>query len=69
MAVSIESLLALTVPTSAPGLIPHLNLLLPASLTVGVVSLSVLCSYIFRTVTITKLTAATIPFTTPEQER
>lgn len=69
MAVSIGTLLALTVPVSAPGLIPYRNLLLPISLTIGVVPLSILCSYIVRTATITKLTAATLPFTTPEQER
>ena len=35
----------------------------------GLVPLSILASFFWRTATVTNLTAATLPFTTPEQER
>ncbi|MFC6825799.1 hypothetical protein [Halopelagius fulvigenes] len=44
-------------------------LLVPAVVTVGLAPLSVLFAYILRIATVTKRTAATIPFTTPEQEQ
>ncbi len=38
-------------------------------LTIGLVPLSIFCSFILRTATVTRRTAATLPFTSPEQER
>lgn len=68
VAVSVGSLLLLTVPADTPTVVP-LAVLLPATLTVGLVPLSILCSFFLRTATITKLTAATVPFRTPEDAR
>lgn len=69
VATATATLLVLTVPASEPTAIRHMDVLLPVSLTVGFLPLSILCSYILRTATVTNLTAATLPFTTPEQER
>lgn len=46
-----------------------LHVLVPAVVAVGLVPLAVLFSYIVRTATVTRRTAAIIPFTTPTQER
>lgn len=70
VAVALASLLILTVPTAQPVLtaVP-LDIFVPVTVTVGFLPLSVLASFIWRTATVTNLTAATLPFTTPEQER
>lgn len=67
--VSVVSLLLLTVPAGEPGSIPRSGVFLPVTLTVGTLPLAVLYSYTLRMATVTNLTAATLPFTTPEQER
>lgn len=69
VAIGIATLLVLTVPSSEPAAIPYLRALLPVSLTVGLLPLSILTSFFLRTATVTRLTAATLPFTTPEQEQ
>lgn len=66
---AIVVLLVLTVPTDQPQQLPDLRHLLPVTLTIGLLPLSILCSFFLRTATVTGLTAATLPFTTPEQER
>lgn len=67
--IAIASLLALTVPPDQPDATLALEALLPVTLTIGLVPLAILCSFFLRTATITGLTAATVPFTTPENER
>lgn len=67
--IALGTLLVMTVPTSQPTAVTHLRILLPLTLTVGLLPLCVLCSFFLRTATVTKLTAATLPFTTPEQEQ
>ena len=42
---------------------------LPIALTLGALPLGILSPFILRTATVTRLTAATLPFATPEQER
>ena len=42
---------------------------LPVSLVVGLLPLVLLFSFILRIATVSERTAATIPFTTPEQEK
>lgn len=69
VAIATATLLVLTLPASEPEAIRHVDVLLPVSLAVGFLPLSILCSYILRTATVTNLTAATLPFTTPEQEQ
>lgn len=69
VAIATATLLVLTLPASEPEAIRHVDALLPVSLAVGFLPLSILCSYILRTATVTNLTAATLPFTTPEQEQ
>lgn len=69
VAVAIAALLALTVPTNEPQATVGFRLLAGGALTVGLVPLAILGSFILRTATVTRLTAATLPFTTPEQER
>lgn len=69
VAISIASLLILTVPLSEPDTVTNFQSLLPVTLTIGLLPLAILCSFFLRTATVTKLTAATLPFTTPEQER
>lgn len=69
VAVAIAALLVLTVPPSTPEFVIDLRILLPVTLTIGLAPLAILCSFILRTATVTNLTAATLPFTTPEQER
>ena len=58
-------------PDSATGPMPPIDLavLVPVTLAVGLLPLAILGSFILRTATVTRLTAATLPFTTPEQER
>lgn len=69
VAVAIASLLVLTVPAENPITAVDLHLLLPVSLTIGLLPLAILCSFFLRTATVTRLTAAMLPFSTPEQER
>lgn len=69
VAISIATLLVLTVPPEGLGTVPGLRFLLPVTLTIGLVPLALLCSFFLRTATVTKLTATTVPFTTPEDER
>lgn len=69
VAIATATLLVLTLPASEPEAIRHVDVLLPVSLAIGFLPLSILCSYILRTATVTNLTAATLPFTTPEQEQ
>lgn len=68
-AVAIATLLVLTVPPGEPGTVIGLRVLLPTTLTVGLIPLAILCSFFLRAATVTKLTAATVPFTTPEDAR
>ncbi|MEA1932612.1 hypothetical protein [Halohasta litorea] len=69
-AVLIATLLVLTVPADRPADIPvPPETLVPLTITIGLVPLAVLGSFFWRTATVTSLTAATLPFTTPEQER
>lgn len=68
--IAIGTLLSLTVPASEPAAVPtNLRTLVPVTLVIGLLPLSILCSFFLRTATMTKLTAATLPFTTPEQEQ
>lgn len=69
VAVGLGSLLHLTVPAGDPAALSYPAFFLVVSLTIGTLPLAILCSYILRTATVTYLTAATLPFTTPEQER
>lgn len=69
VAVALGALLHLTIPASDAAALSYPGVFLVASLTVGTLPLAILCSYILRTATVTHLTAATLPFTTPEQER
>lgn len=69
VAIGMVSILVLTVPASNPARVPYLPVVLPISLTVGLLPLSILASFFLRTATVTRLTAATLPFTTPEQEQ
>ncbi|WP_306060474.1 hypothetical protein [Natronococcus wangiae] len=68
-AIAIAALLILTVPSEEPATVINLQLLLPVTLMIGLLPLAILCSFFLRTATVTKLTAATVPFTTPEDER
>lgn len=68
-AVTIATLLVLPSSASGPEPVIDLGLLLPVTIAVGLLPLAILGSFILRTATVTRLTAATLPFTTPEQER
>ena len=68
-AIAITALLLLTVPSSDPLAVDYVRLLVPVTLTVAVVPLTVLTSFVVRTATVNRRTAATVPFTAPEQER
>lgn len=68
-AITIAALLFLTIPPSNPESVVDLRLFVPVTLTIGLVPLAILGAFILRTATVTRLTAATLPFTTPEQER
>lgn len=61
--------LLLTVPSGPPGPPVPIELLVPVTLAICLTPLAILGAVILRTATVTKLTAATLPFTTPEQER
>lgn len=69
VAIAIGSLAALTVPPDEPTTIVEIQILLPVTLTIGLLPLAILCSFVLRTATVTKLTAATVPFTTPDDAR
>ena len=69
IAVTIASLLSLPEAAANSGLPIGARVLVPATIAVGLAPLAILGAYILRTATVTKLTAATLPFTTPEQER
>jgi hypothetical protein len=70
VATEIAMLLVVSVPTAQPVAAPvPLDVAVPVTLSIGLVPLSVLASFFWRTATVTNLTAATLPFTTPEQER
>lgn len=69
VAVAVASLLVFSVPAEDPGAAPGPAVVLPVTLTIGTLPLVVLCSYTLRVATVTNLTVATLPFTTPEQER
>ena len=56
-------------PSEGTDIVPGLAAFLPVTLTIGTLPLGVLCSYSLRMATVTNLTAATLPFTTPKQER
>ncbi|WP_224449724.1 hypothetical protein [Haloprofundus salilacus] len=65
------SVLVLLSLTTSPGDIPPLVrfAVLPVTAVAGFVPLVLLFSFILRTATVTQRTAATLPFTTPGQER
>ena len=67
--IAIATLLLCTVPTSDPYAVTAIEILLPVSLTILLMPLALLASFIIRTATVTKRTAAIIPFTSPEQEK
>lgn len=48
---------------------PVLQFVIPAAVTVGLLPLAVLFSFILRTATVAKRTSATLPFTVPAQEK
>ena len=66
--VSIGTLLVLSISTGTRFSEPIRAVLFPIIVTVGVLPLSLLFSYILRLMTVTERTAAITPFTTPEQE-
>lgn len=66
---ALASLLLLTLAPDDPGALPRPAVFLPVTLAVATLPLAVLCSYTLRMATVTNLTSATLPFTTPEQER
>jgi hypothetical protein len=51
------------------GLTQYADVLLPVAVTIAFLPLALLISFIVRTATVTDRTAATIPFTTPNQEQ
>lgn len=67
--VAIATLLVLTVSPSDPTLMILLQVLVPVTTMIGIVPLAILCSFFLRTATVMKRAAATLPFTTPEQDR
>lgn len=67
--VAIATLLVLTVSPSDPTLVILLQVLVPVTTMIGIVPLAILCSFFLRTATVMKRAAATLPFTTPEQDR
>ena len=68
VALGMASLLLATVPPDRPWLLSNAAFV-PVTLAAGALPLLLLGSYTLRIATVTKLTAATLPFTTPEQER
>lgn len=65
---AVVALLALSAE-SETVLIEYRQLLIPVAITVGFLPLALLFAFILRTATVIERTAATIPFTTPRQER
>ena len=59
---------AFTAPGGASVHPAVLRLLIPIVVTIGLVPLSILFSFILRSATVARRTAAVVPFTTPEQE-
>lgn len=57
-----------TGPNTIPLLRPYVPLLVPVIIVVGILPISLLFVYILRAATVTKRTAATLPFTSPSQE-
>lgn len=68
-AIAITTLLLMTVPTSNPFAIANLDVLVPVTITLALAPLAVLAAFILRTATVNLRTAATVPFTAPEQEK
>ncbi|UPV76512.1 hypothetical protein M0R89_18435 (plasmid) [Halorussus limi] len=66
--VSILVLLGLTA-RAGTGLTQYSAVLLPITVTIALLPLALLVAFIVRTATVTERTAATIPFTTPRQEK
>ena len=54
---------------TVPQLRPYVPILIPIIIVVGLLPISLLFAYILRASTVTKRTAATLPFTTPQQEQ
>lgn len=54
---------------TAPPLRPYVPLLVPVIVVIGLLPISLLFAYILRAATVTERTAATLPFTTPQQEQ
>jgi hypothetical protein len=67
--VAIVSLLWMSVGSGDPAAVSNLRLLVPVTITIALTPLAVLASFIVRTATVNRRTAATIPFTAPEQEK
>lgn len=68
-AIAITTLLLMTVPTSDPFAIANLDVLVPVTIALALAPLAVLAAFILRTATVNMRTAATVPFTAPEQEK
>ena len=68
VALAMVSLLLMTVPPDRPWLIPNVAFV-PVTFAAGTLPLLLLGSYTLRMATVTNLTAATLPFTTAEQEQ
>lgn len=68
-AVSAVALLAFTAGGGGTFPTENARLLVPVAATVGFLPLALLVAFILRTATVTQRTAATLPFTTPEQEQ
>ena len=62
-------LLSFTASSGSPLPRPALLAVLPVAVAVGFLPLAILASFVLRIATVTKRTAAIIPFTTPEQEK
>lgn len=69
LAILVTTLFLLTVPVGATIPTPLTEILLPTTLTIGFLPLVVLFSFILRSATVTRRTAATFPFTTSMQEK
>ena len=66
--IAVTMLLALSAEPGASILFGYLHAAIPVTLAVAFLPLALLVSFILRTATVTQRTAATVPFTTPEQE-
>ena len=67
--VTVAALLSFSESPGANVLMRHLPATILVVVTVGFLPLALLFAYILRIATVTQRTAATIPFTTPEQEQ